>query len=156
LSDSIRFALYTGLRLDEQSRFEVAEFGGIRCIVVETGKSKHAQRVVPLHRALDGMDFDAIRRRNPSTNSRMFTRLLGRLGIRRPEVSWHSLRHSFATALDRAPVAVDADTAAALLGHARAFTWRHYSSGAGIRKLKDAVDQLSFGDDQQPAPSPAA
>ncbi len=57
-------------------------------------------------------------------------------------VLFHSLRKNFTTAFDQASIA-QADVPA-LLGHGRVFTFATHSSGPGLKRLRDMVEQVKY------------
>ena len=65
------------------------------------------------------------------------------VGIVRKGVAFHSFRHGVAEALDRAAVA-ETD-AARILGHdIPGMSFGTYSSGPGLRRLRDEVEKIKF------------
>lgn len=133
--------LYTGARLNELCQLtssHVRQHDDISYIYfspelrLKTGERESCVRSVPLHRDLieegfldyvrqcDGLLFPGIPQhktgRFSDAPSKAFSRHLKAIGIKRPKLSFHSLRHTFTAAFKRhAPR--DAETRERLLGH---------------------------------------
>jgi integrase len=111
-------------------------------------KTKAAVRRVPVHSALMSLGLHKRKGllwpewKSSSYLSKRFTVARRRLGLTRPRLSFHSLRGNLVTALDQAGVA-QADIAA-LVGHARGFTFDHYSGGAGLKRLRDIIEKVHY------------
>lgn len=134
--------LYTGARLNELCQLSaplIRQEGGVHYIFLspelrlKTGERKSCVRSVPIHPELIGrgfLDFVESAKGGPlfpgltvhktgrlsDAQGKAFSRHLKLLKIKRPKLSFHSLRHSFAAAFNRAaPDAVE--TRERLLGH---------------------------------------
>lgn len=145
-------ALYGGFRLDECLRLqrqtledeEAREDGAppvmVDCFVLEGGKTRAASRALPVHPRL----HDIV----PPTNAKASALSVryGRLmrGIKMAEgKTFHSLRKSFTTALER--VGCPQETAARLVGHSvRRLTYGVYSKGHGTVALRTWVEKMRF------------
>ena len=130
LRDAVQFALNTGLRQSEQTglRWDNEHYvDGLdkRVFVIAAGKTENAVRVVPLNEvALAVVDrqrgksatyvFEYAGRRYDRFNNHAFRKARKRAGV--PNLTWHSLRHTYATRLRAAQVSLE--DRAALLGHA--------------------------------------
>lgn len=111
-------------------------------------KTKAAVRRIPIHSALFALKLH--KRKGPlwpewtdaAYFSNRFTVARRRLGLTRPRLSFHSTRGNLVTQLDQAGVA-QADIAA-LVGHARGFTFDHYSGGAGLKRLQKVIELVGY------------
>lgn len=132
-------SIYTGFRLNECLVAERTELGGVECFLLVTGKSKNAARALPVHAKLK--DIKAPTGMKASALSVRFGRTMRKAEI--PEgKTFHSLRKSFTTALERSgcPEAL----AARLLGHAPlSITYGIYSKGRDVAELREWVDRVS-------------
>jgi integrase len=161
-----RIGAYSGMRLNEVCSLRVSDVirrDGVTCFNITGAKTEAGDRVVPVHSKLlqagllayveglprDGLLFPTLTPGGPDQKlswriSPEFTRLRRRLGIDRDRVSFHSLRKSFTTKLERAHV--PPTEAAQLLGHERGFTFTTYSGGLRPRRLKELVELVEYHD----------
>lgn len=132
-------SIYTGFRLSECLTAERKVLGGEECFLLLTGKSKNAARALPVHAKLK--DVTAPTGAKASALSVRFGRLMRKAEI--PEgKTFHSLRKSFTTALER--LGCPEATAARLLGHAPlGITYGIYSKGKDVAELKEWVDRVA-------------
>lgn len=157
--------LVTGCRLEElcQLRSEdVRVEDGVPYIHIRKGKTKAAQRDVPLHPWVAGEVqqqakktkgdylFPSLPTRENGTRSDSMSKWYGRLkrkhGVTTRDKAFHSLRVHMATALERGEV--PEETATFILGHERNFSMSYgtYSKGKTIKQLYDAVVAAKFPD----------
>jgi integrase len=165
-------ALYTGARLEELAQLQVTDIRrvrGVRVIAIEPGngkrlKSRSAERLIPVHPALERTGFlrfvASIRRANP-TGGRLFPELrpgargdlsqgfskwYGRyrraLGIVGADVGMHAFRHCFADGLRAA--GVEPELRNTLLGHAQGHVGARYGDGWTVRALAAAVAKMTY------------
>ena len=129
LQDAVVFALNTGLRASEQASLRWTDEQHVTGLdrtvfVIPEGKTKNSCRVVPLNseaesivREQRGNDGEYVftfnGKRVTRFNNHAFRKARVRAGLK--DLTWHSLRHTYATRL-RA-VQVPLDDRAALLGH---------------------------------------
>ena len=150
-------AVHSGMRIEEIARLKTSDVED-NCFSIREAKSSAGIRKVPIHgdiRAVvselvsnataEGFLFDtpeSAGRRGLRMGS-MFSQLKTELGFG-PELTFHSLRKSFASELEA--MAVPEITAARLLGHeVKSLSYGIYSSGTPLRQLREAVDRLKFG-----------
>jgi integrase len=140
----ILVGLYSGMRLGEICSAKIEREGGVYYFDILKGKTKNARRKVPVHsELLRNSILDAEYRTMTSGEvTKKFNRLRARIGLTRERLSFHSTRKNFTTALDQAAVA-NTDIAM-LLGHSRSFSLDVYSGGPGLKRLRDAVDQVRY------------
>jgi integrase len=141
--------LYSGMRLNEICTAELGHEAGIPFFNVREGKTAAATRRVPVHSALrlDRMPDFGLKPGGPDNKPSwnfvsQFTKYRRSVGVNRPNVSFHSFRKTFVTALDNA--GVPQHDIAAVVGHARGFTLDTYSGGKGLAKLRDIVEKVSW------------
>jgi len=144
-----------GLRRAELLAINLADVAADFSCVRVCGKGRR-QRDIPLHASLrklleehvanlpDGDEPALIRnsagkRTSPTTLHRLFQKLLRRCGLADENLSMHSLRHYFATALLRQ--GTDIATVAELLGHSNVATTSHYLHADSASK-RTAIEQL--------------
>jgi integrase len=152
---------YSGLRINEAAqlqREDVKEADGVPYFDIRAGdgrllKTSSSQRVVPIHSKLIEVGilehpFPPIPGYGPDKKpgralSEKFTNWRRACGITRPNVSAHSMRSTFAQAMDVANVSIT--DAAILLGHSRAISFGVYSkAGPGLERLRAAVEQVVY------------
>jgi len=164
-------AAYSGARLEEIAQLKtsnIEQTDGIWYFEFcsdGNGKTKAAARIVPIHPKLvdvgllryrdalpkDSMLFPGLKGRD-SKPGRLGPRLgdafnwhRKRLGIVRPNVAFHSFRHTVGDRLRKA--GVPEDDRAALLGHEdERITSRVYGhDGPGLHRLQAIVDKIAYG-----------
>lgn len=151
-------ALYSGMRLNEICSLQVEDCSG-GVFRIREGKTEAALREVPIHSALETLVdnlFDnresgplitdlvpgGLDRRPGWNLSKAFGRIKKNLGFP-PELVFHSLRHTFITALERADVSVI--HIERLVGHKiNNLAFGTYSKGQTIRVLREAVEKVSY------------
>ncbi len=169
--------IYTGARLNEIAQLHVADIrqeAGIWCFDLNDDDDKQlkaaaSRRLVPVHSALIGLgllDFATEVKRNGKQRlfpdfaycpkngwgrnlGRWFNvQLLPKLNLKRPELVFHSLRHTVVTHLMRADV--PEPIVKALVGHAQeGVTQQHYfRQGYKVEQLQAALEKLSFTEEQ--------
>jgi integrase len=168
LWDAVRLALLTGLRAAELADLRVCDLiEGGRVIVVPKGKTRNAARRVPLPTVAQQVLAERLAGL-PETSAEAplwpeipITKLTGSRGGKLSDrfrvarerllpaaigVDFHSLRRSYATALEAAmnrQGRVNAALIASLMGHARGtMALDLYSGGAGLDALRNAVADL--------------
>src|SRR5262245_28379460 len=163
-------AAYTGARLEEVAQLKTADIkktDGIWFFEFcqdGNGKTKAATRIVPMHHSLiaagllryrdalpsGSMLFPGLRDKK-SKPGKLGPRLGGafgawrkRLGIDRPNVNFHSFRHTVGDRLRKA--GVSEDDRAALLGHEdERITSRIYGhNGPGLHRLRAIVEKIHY------------
>src|SRR5262249_2221127 len=126
-------------------------------------KNEASARAIPVHSELvraglldygqalpqGGLLFPGLKRRESKGGKiaarlgELFRKRLISLGLKREGLCFHSLRHTVATALERA--GVPQTDAARVLGHAiEAETYGTYSTGPGLKKLAAVVEEISY------------
>ncbi|WEJ57465.1 site-specific integrase [Devosia sp. FJ2-5-3] len=164
---------YTGMRREEICALTVADFEQVRGIwIINLRKAKKrlktpgSPRYVPIHDHLiawgilgdlvhgrDAKEWlfpdlkpSAVARRRGEPFGKWFTPLRRKLGIYRPEVVFHSFRHTVATALRNAEVYMP--FVEEITGHedeARQLEIKRYTKEALVENLKAAIDKLDYG-----------
>jgi len=161
-------ALYSGLRLNEVAQLRVEDVRQEHKIWIfdvcpgdgKSLKTAAATRKVPVHGRLvevglleyqakigAGQLFPSLKGAGADKKlgwylGQRFTEYRRRCGVTRSRLSFHSFRKCFTTSLDRA--GVSSTDAAALLGHARGFTFSTYSSGPGLARLRSLVELVTY------------
>lgn len=167
LPDLVRLALLTGCRIEELCdarpehviREKLPDGSPALSLFIPEGKTEAATRTIPLH----PLAVPIIERRLALKSewlfpglipagkglsrshhpSKAFGREIRRIGFTDPALVFHSLRHSFTTALEGAGVPLS--TAELLVGHKRAsMTYGRYGDGSSV-DLRTAIDKLNFG-----------
>ena len=156
-------ALYSGARTDEVCSLKVADVDlTAKSFRITAGKSAAAVRALPLHSAIvptvarmvaraeeAGRDFlfdlkptGADQKRAPAL--RAYRRLDRLFGEKRDELlTFYGLRHTLATALERA--GVDATLRGRILGHTPGDLGSAvYSAGADLQQMRAAIERVSF------------
>jgi integrase len=126
-------------------------------------KNKASARLIPVHSALvraglldyakalrkGSALFPGLKRRESKGGKvgarlgELFRKKLVVLGLKRPGLVFHSLRHNAATALEQA--AVSQTDAARVLGHSVAgMSYGTYSSGPGLKRLAAVVEEIQY------------
>ncbi len=161
--------LYSGMRLNEIAQLwvhDIKQEHGVWVFDLQEGegqrlKTRAATRKVPVHSQLikagfkkyvaslpeDGRLFPSLTAtgydHKLSRNlSNQFKRYRRKLKITRDRLCFHSLRKNFGTALDRA--GIPPTDREALLGHSRGFSLDVYSTGPGLKRLKEMVEAVSY------------
>jgi integrase len=154
MGEIVLMALYSGMRQGEILQLTGADVkteAGVQFFDLGKEhqlKTKSAVRRVPVHSKLDALGLHKRKgllwpgSEDSAYFSKRFTLARRKLGLDRPRSSFHSLRGNFVTALDQAGVH-QADIAA-LVGHARWFTFDHYSGGAGLKRLREIVEKVKY------------
>lgn len=166
-------ALYSGMRINEICSMEVKHVSKL-CMTItrENAKNDNSARDVPIHPLIaplvvrlvatsyDGFLISGIKpggqdERRGAYPSKRFSEHRKTLGLIDPDTTFHSFRHNFATAAERA--LIPEPTIKLLTGHARqGITLNRYSDGPEMRTKVEAMakithDRQSFED--QPAVS---
>jgi integrase len=160
-----RIGAYQGMRLNEVCSLKVHDVitrDGLTCFSITNAKTEAGDRVIPVHSRVlrsgllaylasmlpGGLLFPTLTPGGPDSKlswriSPEFTRLRRRLGITRNRVSFHSLRKSMATKLERARV--PENEAVQLLGHEKlSMSYRVYSLGVDLPRLKELVELVDY------------
>ncbi|EQA6236353.1 site-specific integrase [Enterobacter hormaechei] len=159
--------MYSGMRLNEICSLKtenIKTIEGILCFQILEGKTKSAERLVPVHSCItdlvksliltpyNGFLFyrasviDRADRKRSTWHTQRFTRAkrkaLGEAGTDRKV--FHSLRHEFAQQLDRSQV--PEDRIALLMGHERGKTesFKTYSKKGEVKELSKYVEMIHF------------
>ncbi len=173
LSASVMLALYAGLRIGEVCALRVADLdflsetirichsvqrfssNGKSRLCLQSPKSEHSVRVVPMHTALlpvlkqlsAKLPKDAYlltgrtdHPMEPRTCQYQFAALLKRCGIRRR--GYHTLRHTFATRCIE--MGADAKSLSEILGHADIKTTLKLYVHPSMERKRQCVQQLDF------------
>jgi integrase len=162
-------SLYSGMRLNEIAQLwagDIKKEHGIWIFDLQEGegqrlKTRAATRKVPIHSELieadllkyvsrlasDGRVFPALSANSYDHKldrnlSSQFVRYRRKLNINRDRLCFHSLRKNFGTALDRA--GIPPTDREALLGHSRGFSLDVYSTGPGLKRLKNIVEAAAY------------
>lgn len=160
--------MYSGMRLNEICSLRLSNIKTIEgswCFEVTEGKARNAARLVPIYSRLttlvkqiiqnnhNGFQFyhasitERADGKRSTWHTQRFTRAkrkaLGEKGTERKV--FHSLRGMFISQLDRD--GVPEDMIALIVGHERGNTggFRTYSKGAGMKKLSEYVELVSYG-----------
>lgn len=154
-------SLYSGLRINEvcSMRLEHVAKGAFR-VAREFAKNDNSARIVPIHpviaplvATLSDTSFDGHLisglvpggqdNRRGAYPSKRFSELRRAMGLIDPDTTFHSTRHNFATAAERAGIPLP--TAQKLLGHARQnITLDRYSDGPEMTTLREAVRRITY------------
>lgn len=154
-------ALYSGLRINEVCSMRLEHATG-RCLRVapEFAKNDNSVRVVPVHPVIAPLisqlvvtSFDGYLisglvpggqdKRRGAYPSKRFSEHRKTLGLTDPTTTFHSTRHSFTTAAERAGIPVP--TIQKLTGHARqSITLDRYSDGPELTTLRDAMIRITY------------
>ena len=169
LKDAIRIGALSGMRLDETARLRVSDLDLDAMIVAVPGtKTPNAARRIPLHSNLKAIferrvfgkndrdwvfpELPVYPKGSPMERSMVWSKAFGRYrtalgvderveGSRRSRVSYHSLRHYFATALERA--GADPWVIATALGHSRqGVTMGTYAQGLGLEQMRQLFEKV--------------
>lgn len=153
-------ALYSGLRINELCSMKLEHFtNGCLRVAPEFAKNANSVRVVPVHpliaplvsqlaeTSFDGFLISGIvpggqDKRRGAYPSKRFSEIRKALGLDSPDTTFHSTRHNFATAAERAGIPVP--TFQKLLGHQRqGITLNRYSDGPALAELRTAVARIT-------------
>ena len=165
-----RIAAYSGLRLEEICQLKpkdiIEEPGGVLCLNIDGPhlKTSSSKRIVPIHRELlnlglgnylqglpsdqEGWIFPELKEYR-SARGKYFSKWFGQflrktVCISDKGITFHSLRHTFATALQHSQV--EPLVISQLMGHAvKSMTFGRYAKGYPAEVLAEAVDQIDFG-----------
>ena len=163
-------ALYSGMRMGEIVQLLVADIrqeAGVWYFDVNEGeedekalKTDSSKRRVPVHSVLieagllglvkqksaGDRIFTDIQRGNDGYFSHNFSKWYGRysrkIGAHTSKTAFHSFRHTFKDALQRAEV--QEYISKALLGHADKSVHSQYGSGPGLKVLQQAVEAVAY------------
>lgn len=153
--------LYTGLRVEELCQVRLEDVSeDCSLLTIRQGKTVNAARVVPVHEVIRPAvrrlkdnpkdDYLVPGQRAQGDDERRSQYIVTRHGVATkallPErtATLHSFRHNFATALERAGVALG--TIQQLLGHSRqGVTLGVYAHGLEVQGLREAVAKVSYG-----------
>lgn len=170
--------IYSGARLNEIAQLHVTDVrqeDGIWCFDLNDDddrkrlKAAASRRIVPIHSALIKLGvLEFVHQRNGRKEHRLFPgftycpkngwgrhlgrwfneQLLPKLDLKRPDLVFHSLRHTVVHNLMRADV--PEPIVKALVGHAQeGVTQQHYfTQGYRISQLRDALEKLTFSEAQ--------
>lgn len=148
----VDLGIYTGCRISELCNFKkkhVVVDEGIVAINIEKGKTKAATRTVPLPDFMGNRLLEHIERKqeedyviglSSKTASRTFSNFKTRHVTNNNLKSFHSFRHMYITAMERA--GVEENVTAQIVGHERGKTmsYGYYSKGHELRKLSESVN----------------
>ncbi len=149
----VDLGIYTGCRISELCNLKkkhVVVDEGIVAINIEKGKTKAATRTVPLPDFMGTRLLEHIERKqdedyvigiNSKTASRTFSNFKTRHVTSNKLKSFHSFRHMYITAMERA--SIEENVTAQIVGHKRGKTmsYGYYSKGHELRRLKEATDK---------------
>ena len=161
LPDLIRLGLFTGARINEICSLTVADVQN-DAFMIRDGKTEAATRAIPIHPAITSIVERRITGKSATTYlfneltpggpggkmswnvTKRFTAYRRSVGCPDGETNFHSLRRTFATALEQAGVMQN--VAEELLGHKKqGMSFGLYSEGVGFDPLRDAVERVDFG-----------
>ncbi|MBB3104401.1 site-specific integrase [Azomonas macrocytogenes] len=153
-------ALYTGARIAELCDLKIENIkitNGIRVIDIKDSKTVAGIRCIPIHSQLEQVIDELISAskneylfNNLSTNKGERSKLYGKrfsdlkidLGFDK-RVSFHSFRHTFATAL--ANLDIPERIIQHIVGHERtSFTFKKYAKSEPLVKMKEAIEKLDY------------
>ena len=149
----VDLGIFTGCRISElcnvKKRHVVVD-DGIVALNIEKGKTKAATRTVPLpndigQRVLEHIqklkDEDYLIGITSKTASRTFSNFKTRYVSKSKTKGFHSFRHMYITAMERA--GVPENVTAQIVGHKRGNTmsYGYYSKGHELKRLKGAIDK---------------
>jgi integrase len=169
----VPIGIYTGMRLNEIAQLhieDIREVEGIWCFDINGNgstkriKNKASKRIVPIHSCLVALGFlDYVERLRSEGQGRVFPDLpyqssdgygrnlsrwcnevlLTKLGIKSPELSFHSLRHTVADELMKA--GVYDHISHRITGHTLPGVFHEvYAKGYKEAQLKEAIEKLSY------------
>lgn len=160
---SLLVALYTGARSSSEiARIKLADIGEEQGVLTfdlaEASKNAHSKRLVPVHRDLIKLGLlEYIEKLRRAGESRLFpdwqpedkinrwflrTYLPG-LGIEDKRKVFHSFRHNLKTELTRSGCSKELSDQ--ITGHKDQSVASDYVHDVPIRRMKDALDRVSFG-----------
>jgi len=167
IADLLRLGLLTGARLNELCELRAGDVvTGDQAIRVHGGKTKAAQRTIPVHKAVwpiimrrlrtaeDGQLFPELEPQGPDRKrswyvSKRITQYRRKVLGEDSTVDFHSLRRCFATYMERAQnvtLEVNPSVIAELMGHEKpTLALSVYSGGIrleGLRRAIEALDQV--------------
>jgi len=149
----VDLGIYSGCRISELCNLKkkhVVVDDGIIAINIEKGKTKAATRTVPLPDAIGARllghietkeDDDFVIGIESKTASRTFSNFKVKHVTDNKLKGFHSLRHMYITAMERA--GVEENVTAQIVGHERGKTmsYGYYSKGHELKTLKQAIDK---------------
>ncbi|GAA0209835.1 hypothetical protein GCM10009123_16560 [Kangiella japonica] len=149
----VDLGIYSGCRISELCNLkkkDVVEDDGIVAMNIEKGKTRAATRTVPLpdfigQRLLEHIkdkdEDDLVLGISSKTASRTFSNFKTRYISQSKLKAFHSFRHMYITAMERA--GVEENVTAQIVGHERGKTmsYGYYSKGHELKKLKEAVEK---------------
>jgi len=158
LSDLMRIAMHTGMRIEEICKLKVGDVEG-GALHVREGKTKAAIRAIPIHPAIagivdrlkaettDGYLFPGLttdKRTGKRSNamSARFSKMKRRLKFSDRQ-NFHSFRHTVSTMLEDA--GVQENVINAILGHGKkTISLKVYSKAQLMRLKREALEKLSY------------
>jgi len=140
LKNLVRLAMYTGARLSELCNATEEKFEGVRCMVIKTGKTASAARVVPLPSQVEDIKLPLML--DTKSAGRTFSRFKVAKVTTDKTRSFHSLRAHFATAAQRAKV--PEFDAAKIIGHKTGETMSYgYYAKHDVKRLAEAAQMVA-------------
>jgi integrase len=158
LTDLIRIAIYSGMRIEEICALKIADVTTDRMNIKEA-KTKSGIREVPIHSKLkdtfkrlrkvskdgyliSGLKPNKYEKRHDAVGKR-FGRLKTGLGFKSRQHTFHSFRHTVVTQLEQAGVEVS--LIQRIVGHSTGtLALDTYSGGASFKQKKDAIQKISY------------
>ncbi len=136
-----KLALFTGARISELCKADVEVVEGVKCLVVQKGKTKSAKRYIPL--AEQVKDIELPLRLDDKSAGRTFSTFKIDKITSDSTRSFHSLRNHFITAGQRAENLTEFDVAY-VAGHKTGTTmsFGHYARH-DVKRLKTTVDKVA-------------
>ncbi len=136
-----KLALFTGARISELCKADVEVVEGVKCLVVQKGKTKSAERYIPL--AEQVKDIELPLRLDDKSAGRTFSTFKIDKITSDSTRSFHSLRNHFITAGQRAENLTEFDVAY-VAGHKTGTTmsFGHYARH-DVKRLKATVDKVA-------------
>ncbi|MBY7914643.1 site-specific integrase [Vibrio fluvialis] len=140
LVNLVRLGMYTGARISELCNATEEEFEGIRCMVIKSGKTASAKRLIPLPTQVQ--DIKLPLGLDNKTAGRDFSRFKTSKITSDKTRSFHSLRVHFATAAQRAKV--PEFDAAKILGHktGETMSYGHYAKH-DVKHLAETAQMIA-------------
>ncbi|EMD78786.1 integrase family protein [Vibrio diabolicus E0666] len=140
LKDLVRLGLYTGARISELCKATEEKIEGIRCMVIKSGKTASAKRLIPL--PIQVQDIELPLGLEAKSAGRDFSRFKTSEVTTDSTRSFHSLRVHFATAAQRAKV--PEFDAAKILGHktGETMSYGHYAKH-DVKHLAETTQMIA-------------